>query len=397
MACRNPFSDTDSPVEKIKSIYKKMNKSNKTIWWVVGVIVVIGLVWWGIGRQSASGNTIKVGVIVPLTGDVSSMGTIQKAAVQVAVDEVNAAGGINGKQIQMFYEDGQCNAQAAVSAAQKLISVDNVMAILGGTCTTETAAFGPMAMQNKIIVMSPSASAPALSKLGKYFFRDYPSDSFQGKFAAQYVYQKLGARKVAILYHNDDYGVGLKDVFTQSYQELGGQIVDAEGAPQTDTDYRTALTKIKGSNPDAIYAPTYPDGAKAFLTQSATLGIKVPFLGPDSWDDPSLQKAVSGAGNFFYTLPAQSVIPQDIQTKIFAITKGTQITAGVANDYDNVKILAAAIAKVGTDPDRLADAIRATQYAGISGQIAFDQNGDLTTATYQVKQIKNGGAVVVPQ
>ena len=372
-----------------------MNNKKKTVWWVVGVIVVIGLVWWGMSNQSASGSTIKMGYVGPLTGDISSIGTVNKAAIQVAVDEVNAAGGINGKQIQMFYEDGQCNAGAAVSAAQKLINIDGVGVILG-ECSTEVSAFGPMAMQNKVIVFGVVTSAPSLSQLGKYFFRDYLSYSFQGKFDADYAYNKLGVRKAAILYHISDYGTGLKDVFTQEFQSLGGTIVDTEGAPQTANDYRTLLSKIKIANPDLIYTPMYPDGATIALTQAAQLGIKVKVLGADGLDDPKLQKAVSGKGTYFYTTPATEVLPQALQQKISVITNGTDMPEGTGPAYDAVKILATAMTKAGTDPDQLAAAIRAMQYDGVSGKIAFDENGDLTTAGYTIKQIENGGAVVGP-
>jgi branched-chain amino acid transport system substrate-binding protein len=384
--------ETDS--QKNKNV-ETMNKSSKTIWWVVGVIVVIGLVWWGIGRQSASGSTIKIGFIGPLTGDASSIGTVNKAAIQVAVDEVNSSGGINGKPIQMFYEDGQCAAQPAVSAAQKLINVEGVRVIIGGECSSESSAFGPMAMQNKVIMLSPISTAPSLSNLGKYFFRDAPSDAYQGKFGAQYAYQTLGARKIAVLYHNNDWGLGIKTVFDQEFQALGGQIIDEEGLPATATDYRTALSKIKNSKPDLIYSPTNPEGATAMLAQAAQLGIKTEFLGADAWDDPSLHKAASGKGKFVYTLPAAANLSPDLRTKILAISGGAEIPEGTANAYDAAKILALDIAKVGTDPDKLADAIRATQYDGVSGHIAFDQNGDLTSVAYQVKQIENGTAVTI--
>ena len=371
-----------------------MSKTTKIVWWVVGIVVVVGLVAWGVSKNSGSNNVIKIGWIGPLTGDLSAIGTVNKAGVQVAVAEVNAAGGINGKQIQMFYEDGQCNAQAAVSAAQKLINIDGVGIILS-ECSTETSAFGPMAMQNKIIVFSPVSSAPSLSNLGKYFFRDYPSDSFAGKFEADYAYKTLGARKVAILYHVGDYGIGLKNVFTQELQDLGGSIVDVEGLPQDATDYRTALSKIKSSNPDLIYTPMYPDGATIALTQAAQLGMKTKFLGSDGLSDPKLEKAVSGKGTFLFVIPATALLPQDLQNKILAISGGTDITVGTGNAYDSIKIIAAAIAKAGTNPDQLAAAIRATSYNGVSGQIAFDQNGDDTMSAYVVDQIQNGTAVQI--
>jgi branched-chain amino acid transport system substrate-binding protein len=376
---------------------KKMSKTSKIIWWIVGVVVVVAVVWWGVSRNTGSSNVIKIGFIGPLTGDAASIGTVNKAAIQVAVDEVNAAGGINGKQIQMIYEDGQCNAQAAVSAAQKLIDVDGIRIIIGGECSTESSAFGPMAMQNKVIMFSPVSSAPLLSNLGKYFFRDYPSDAYQGKFGAQYAYQTLGARKVAVLYHVSDYGTGLKTVFEKEFQVLGGQIIDEEGLPQTATDYRTALSKIKSLKPDLIYSPTYPEGATAMLTEAAQLGIATKFLSTDGWDDASLHKAVSGKGVFMYTLSAVANLPADLRSKILAISGGTEIPIGTANAYDAVKILAMDIAKVGIGPDKLADAIRATQYNGVSGHIAFDQNGDLTSAAYQVKQIENGTSVKISQ
>ena len=374
-----------------------MNNNAKIFWWIVAIVVIVGIVWWGVSKNGGSSNTIKIGFVGPLTGDESSIGVITRAAVQVAADEVNAAGGINGKKIQMFYEDGQCNAQAAVSAAQKLISVDGVGLIIGGECSTEAAAFGPMAMKAKVIMMSPTASAPSLSQLGKYFFRDYPSDSLAGKFEADYAYNKLGARKAAILYAVSDYGTGLQNVFSAEFQSLGGKIVDVEGLPQDATDYRTALSKVKASNPDLVYSPTFSTGATEMLQQAYGLGIKTKFLGSDAWEDTSLQKVVSGKGTFLYVVPVQAQLPADLQTKILAVSGGTEITVGTGSAYDALKIFAMAITKAGTDPDKLADAIRATDYTGVSGHIAFDQNGDLTTAAYEVKQIKNGGAVVVSQ
>ncbi len=375
-----------------------MSKTTKIIWWVVGIVVVVGLIAWGVSRNSGSNNVIKIGFIGPLTGDGASIGTVNKAAIQVAVTEVNAAGGINGKQIQMIYEDGQCNGQAAISAAQKLINIDGVKIIIGGLCSGETAAFGPMAMQDKTVVFSSCSSAPSLSSTGKYFFRDIPSDAFQGKYGADYAYQKLGARKATILYEVSDYGTGIKDAFTQEFQKLGGAIVDIEGLSQAATDYRTELSKIKGSNPDLIYVALHPDGDTIALNQAVQLGIKsTKFLGADAFDDPKFQKAVSGDGTFLYTVMATASFSQDLQQKIFAITGGTDIPECTGNAYDAVKILAMNIAKAGTDPNQLAAAIRATSYDGVSGHIAFDQNGDDTTAAYVVKQIQNGTAVQVSQ
>lgn len=363
------------------------------IYIVIAVLVVWGL-YMLLGNQGGPSTTIKVGFIGPLTGDASSIGTVNRAAAEVAADEVNAAGGINGKKLEMIYEDGQCNAQAANNAANKLISVDKVVAIVGGLCSTETGAFGPAAMKAKVIVFSYGSSAPQLNQLGKYFFRSYPSDAFQGKFGAEYAYNTLNARKVAVVYHISEWGTGIKTVFESRFKELGGEIVSEDGAPQDARDYRTIMSKAKNTKADLIYMPTYPDGGAVALKQAYDLAIKTPFLGADGWGDPKLYKAVSGLGSFVFTQPVTPA-PADFQAKIKAKTGNNDVPLGTPNAYDNVKILAQVIGKVGTNPDSIAEALHQLSYDGVSGHVAFDATGDLTSANYIVSRIENGTAVEV--
>lgn len=338
---------------------------------------------------------INLGFIAPLTGDASSIGVNNRAAAELAVEEVNAAGGVNGRKINMVYEDGKCAPTEATNAANKLMNVDKVIAIDGAVCSSETASFAPTAMQNKVIVISPGSSAPNLSNTGKYFFRTYPSDAFQGKFAAEYAYNVLKARKVAVLYHVTDWGRGLKDKFVARFQELGGEITSVEGQPQESRDYRTSLTKVKDANADLIYMPLYPDGATVAIKQYHDFGMQTPIYGGDTFADPKLQKSISSmASNVIYSeviTPTNAEFAAKMKTK----TNSDQVGIASAQAYDNVKILAAAIAQVGTDPDKLADAIRAMHVQGVSGEISFDQNGDLMTANYHVKKIANGTATEV--
>ena len=379
--------------------------SSKVIIGIIVVVVVVAGVYFfmggKIGQQegvtpgtSVGVGPIALGFIEPLTGDAASIGTINRAAVELAVAEVNAAGGVNGRPIEVIYEDGQCNAKAATNAASKLINVNKVPVIIGGLCSTETAAFGPGAMQAKVIVFSPGSSAPTLSQLGKYFFRNYPSDAFQGKFAAEYAYNTLKARKVAIGYHISDWGTGLKNVFERRFKELGGQIVAIEGAPQDARDYRTMLTKLKAAKADLIYFPAYPDGSIVAMGQMKELGIKTKVLGADAWDDPKVQKEATGKGDFYFLIPF-SPVSDEFKAKIKAKTGSDQVPIGTANAYDALKIMAQVIAQVGTDPDKIQEAMRTLTYDGASGKIDFDENGDITIASYIIKHMENGSAVEV--
>lgn len=378
------------------SYYKNMQRPAKI---AVALIAAALVVWVGFsvfvpaGRAPGgeAGEPIKIGFIGPLTGDASSIGTVNRVAVEVAVDEVNAAGGVNGRPLEAIYEDGQCNAKAATNAANKLMNVDGVPVIIGGLCSTETAAFAPAAMQKKVIVFSYGSSAPSLSKLGKYFFRSYPSDAFQGKFGAEYVYNTLKARRVAIVYHVSEWGTGIKDVFEKRLKELGGTVLAVEGAPQEARDYRTILSKIKGIGADLIYAPMYPEGSIVALKQAKELGIAAQFLGADAWDDPKLHKEVRGKGSFLFTAPVNAS-PADFKAKITARTKGDQVPIGTPNAYDNVKIVARVMAEAGVDGDKLQEGIRKIKYDGVSGHVEFNQNGDMTVANYVVKKIEGGAA-----
>ncbi len=354
-----------------------------------------GTAMMNVSSSAMMAAPIKLGFIAPLTGEASSIGLNNRAAAELAVEEVNAAGGINGRKIEMVYEDGKCAPTDATNAANKLMNVDKVVAIDGAICSSETAAFAPTAMQNKVIVISPGSSAPSLSNTGKYFFRTYPSDAYQGKFAAEYAYNVLKVRKVAVLYHITDWGTGLKDKFVARFQELGGEITSVEGQPQESRDYRTSLTKVKDANADLIYMPLYPDGATVAIKQYHDFGMQMPIYGGDTFADPKLQKNIKGlASNVIYS---EVVTPANAEfaSKMKAKTNSDQVGIASPQAYDNVKILAAAIAQVGTDPDKLADAIRAMHFQGVSGDVSFDKNGDLTTANYHVKKIANGTATEV--
>jgi branched-chain amino acid transport system substrate-binding protein len=365
----------------------------KTIWAIIIiVIVIIGAIYFS--KDNSDKGPIKIGFIGALTGELSQMGQASRAGAEIAVKEINEAGGINGRQVEMIYEDGRCNATSAISAAQKLMSADKVFMIIGGLCSGETSAFTAEAMKQKVPVFSYTSSAPALSKAGKYFFRDYPSDAFQGKFAAEYLYNTLGVKKVAVIYVISDWGSGIRDVFEQEFKKLGGEILMSEGTQQTAREFKTELSKIKSVNPEYVYAPMFPEASIAMIDQMNDLGIELKILGADAWSDASVWKAVSGKADMLYT-EIKTGSTEDFANKVREITKAEQVSIGAAQAYDAVKLSAMVLAKTGLDADKFADELRKSEYQGISGKISFDENGDLKEANYIVKRIENGGATEV--
>lgn len=368
-----------------------MNKVAKII---IGIIVIVVILLLLSSTQKKDAGPIKIGFIGSLTGDAVSLGESSRASVQVAIEEANAAGGINGRMLEGIYEDGKCSPQPALSAAQKLINIDKVDAIVGGLCSGETSAFVKPAMEAKIPTVTYCSSAPALTGSGKYFFRTYPSDAYQGKFAAEYAYNSLNARKAAVIYHTSDWGNGISKVFVERFKELGGTVVAEESAPKETRDYKTILLKVKGLNPDAIYVPTYPEGGAVLVQQVRDLAITIPLLGGETFDDANFLKAIPKTSKLQYTISKATITP-DFDKKVLAKLGGDQVPVCGPQAYDAATVLIRAMKEVGTDPDKMADAIRSFDFQGVSGRISYDKDGDLATATYNVKQIENNASTII--
>ncbi|MDD5193241.1 MAG: ABC transporter substrate-binding protein [Candidatus Nanoarchaeia archaeon] len=379
-------------------------KSNK-IWLVLGIIVIVLLGVLLIFNAANSGSStgkavtgsekepIKIGSIGPLTGDVSSIGLNEKAAIELAVDEINSKGGISGRKIQVIYEDGKCSAKDGSNAANKLMNIDNVVAIIGGTCSSETIASAPIAEETKTVMISPCSSSPKITEIGDYIFRDYPSDSYQGAEAANFIYNNLGKKKVAVLYVLSDWGVGIQQVFEPKFKDLGGEIVASEGYEQTTKDLRTQLTKIKQANPDVIYFLGYTEASAIGLKQIKELGINAEIVGGDAWDDKVIfEKAGDAAEGIIFFIP-YAPLTSEFKESMKEKLGSNEITICSSQAYDGVYLLKQVIEKVGTDPTKIKDELyKIKDYPGVSGTISFDSNGDLEKAQYAIKVVRNGNS-----
>lgn len=369
--------------------------NNKSLaWLVLAVIVVAGAwyMWKGEGNMADETGPIRIGASLPLSGEVASFGEFTKAGIDLALKEINDAGGINGRMLEVVYEDDRCS-EAGSTVFNKLVNIDNVDAIIGPVCSPAAGPGIPIAEKAKVPTII-WASAPGLAGLGDYIFRTYPSDAFQGKVGAEYVYNELGKRNVAVLYTKNDWGQGITDVFSKRFTELGGTIVAVESASQETTDLRTQLTKLRDANPDLIYLPLFTASATGAVKQAKDLGITVPFFGGDVLQVNEFL-AVPESEGVMYTFGKLNE-PEAFKARVLEVTgKESNVFSGLG--YDSLKIMAKIMSEVGTDPEKVKKELEKLQYTeGVSlPLISFDEEGDLATAEVEVRVIRGGESVLL--
>lgn len=335
----------------------------------------------GTGNTStASGDTIKVGVYGDLTGQTSSFGQSTKNGIQLAVDEINAAGGVNGKKIQLVVEDDQGRPEQAKTVVSKLISTDKVQAVLGEVASTNSLAAAPVAQEAKIPMITPSSTNPKVTEVGDYISRVCFIDPFQGSVMAKFAANTLKAKTAAILGDvNSDYSKGLTQFFEEEFTKLGGKVVAKEAYTQTDPDFKGQLTKIRNLKPDVLYIPGYYGQVGIIAKQSRELDMNMPLLGGDGWDSPEIWKlGGESLKNAFISnhYSAENPAPE-IQNfvKAYKAKFNVEPDSLAALAYDAAKVLADAIKRAGgTDSAKLKDAINSTKdFAGVTGKITIDK------------------------
>lgn len=335
----------------------------------------------GNGVASGGGTgPILVGYYGDLSGRTSSFGQSTKNGVEMAADEINQAGGINGRQIQIITEDDQGEPNKAATVVTKLINQDKVHALLGEVASSNSLAAAPKAQEAKVPMISPSSTNPAVTEVGDYIFRVCFIDPFQGEVMAKFASQNLQAKRAAILYDfNSDYSRGLYQFFKRSFTALGGQVVTEQSYTQGDRDFSGQLTQIRGANPDVIYVPGYYGEVGVIANQTKQLGIRASLLGGDGWDAPQLWELGGAAlnGNYIsnhYSVddpsPAIQKFVADYRQRFKALPD-----ALAALGYDSMKVLADAIRRAeGTENAKLRDAIAQTKnFPGVTGAITIDE------------------------
>lgn len=340
-------------------------------------------------------ETVRIGYVGPLTGDAVSYGVDTLNGLRIAVDEVNAAGGIGGKQVEIFAEDGRCNGADATSAAQKLVNVDKVVAIIGGQCSSETLALAPVAEAAKVVVISPISSNPDVSKAGDYIFRVYPSDALKGKALAAF-FTKNKYKKVAIISENTDFCQGIRGAVKNDLPAGVTMAFDEMVDPGT-KDYRTLMTRLKNTDFDVFIANGQSDAIVAEMAkQMRALDMKQQIVGTDVADSATLgqiaKEAVEGlkplsVPNLSEDTPAAAAFAKTFRAK-YGEPKQTMFFASLS--HDAARVVLKAIGEVGTGAP-LKDALyKVKGYPGISGTFSFDTNGDVIGIPFAMKVFKDG-------
>lgn len=339
------------------------------------------------GSSGGDSDTIKVGVNYELSGGVATYGQSSTDGLKMAVDEINNNGGVlGGKKIELVEVDNKSEASEVVSVATKLMTQENVVAVVGPATSGNFKAQEPIATQYKIPVLSGSATADdvTVDKKGvkDYVFRICFSDSFQGTAMATYAGNNLGAKKAVIIKDNSsDYAKGLAENFRSTFEKNGGTVVSEEAYTQNDTDFNGILTSIKNKDCDVIFLPGYYQEAGLVIKQARDMGIMVPILGADGFDSPKLVDLAGKAAlsdvyysNHYSSLdkdPAVAKFIEDFQKKY-----DRSPDAFNALGYDCGKFLADAIERAGSaDPDAIKEAMASTEnFTGVTGSFSMDEN-----------------------
>jgi branched-chain amino acid transport system substrate-binding protein len=324
---------------------------------------------------------IKVGEFASLTGGNASFGQQSHKGTALAIDEINAAGGVLGQKLQLITEDDQSAAGQAATVVQKLISQDKVVAVLGEVASSKSREAAPICQQAGIPMISPASTNPKVTEVGDYIFRVCFIDPFQGTVMAKFALSR-GWKKVAVLVDvKQDYSVGLNEFFVKYFKEHGGEIVREQKYSTGDKDFKPQLTSLKASQPDAIFVPGYYAEVALIGKQARLLGLKMPLLGGDGWVGDSLLKVAGTSldGSFFschFSSDDANPVVQNFVKKFRAKYNGETPDDMAALGYDSAMILAEAIKRAGTtDGKKLRDAIAGTKaHPGITGSITLDEN-----------------------
>ncbi|UCF31801.1 MAG: ABC transporter substrate-binding protein [bacterium] len=363
---------------------------------VLFLAVVLTLVAFVLSAHAA--EVVKIPVASPFTGQLASFGEGVKNGAFLKAEEVNKAGGIDGKNVEIVLGDELCDPKEAANVATKFAADSGVSIVVGHLCSSATLAALPIYKEAKLPAISPASTNPTIGKSSPYYFRNVYMDDFQGSFLARYIKEVKGWQKVAIFYETNDYSIGLMKAFKAEALKLRVRILGEEAYTNETTDFTPQLTKFRAMKPDALFIPGYAPQATLIVSQAAKLGMKVGYFGADGLDDAMMLENPDADG-LFVTTPFLADNP-DASEEAKAFVKSYNEKYGkdpnwfAANTYDAVGLAVQAIKAVGADRDKVRDYLAGMNspdkaYMGVTGATYFDENGDVIKGAF-IKAIQGG-------
>jgi len=331
------------------------------------------------GEKAPQAQGIQIGFFGALTGPQATFAISGRNGARMAFDEINRAGGVLGKQIDLLVEDDRNEPAEAASAVSKLITRNHVVALIGEQASSRSLAAAPIAQSYQVPMVSPTSTNVEVTKKGDYIFRVCFIDPNQGKALAVFARRNLNAQTAAILVDaRSDYSVGLAQAFRESFEKEGGRVIGDSKYTEGDSDFSAQLTAIRSSRPDVLFVPGYYTDAGLIARQARGLGVSATLLGADGWDSPKLAEIGGAAveGAYFSNHYSSDNPSPEVQGFVAAYQKtyGSKPDSIAALSYDAARLIADAIRRAGsTESKRLRDALAGTRgFAGVSGTITMD-------------------------
>ena len=345
---------------------------------ILSVLLLISLL--AFSSCGKSSEAVKIAILAPLSGDVATFGQSTRDGAMMAIEEWNAKGGLLGNPIEVVVEDSQCSAEAAVSAANKVIDQDGAKFIIGEVCSSASIPISEIAMAKGVLQISPTSTNPAVTvdaqgNTKSLIFRACFIDPFQGTAAAKFALENLHAKTAAVfLDQGNDYVRGLAEYFIAAFEAGGGQVLVKETYTGDDQDFSAIISKAKDANPDILYLPDYYSTVNVIAAQAREKGMTAVFMGGDGWDSPDLDEAALEGGYF-----TNHYSPEDPRPEVQDFVKKYQAKYGSVPDalatlaYDAATVLLKGIEQAGTaDPVAVAKAIEGGVFPVVSSEISYD-------------------------
>src|SRR5436190_16833139 len=353
--------------------------------------------------QRGGGDKVRIGVFMSLTGTTANFGISSVNGIKMATDEVNSAGGINGKQVELLVQDDRSDASEAATIVTKFVTQDQVHGILGEVASSRSIAAAPIAQNAHVPMLTPSSTNPEVTKKGDYIFRSCFIDPVQGAAIAQFAAKSLNAKAAAIMVdRKNDYSTGLEKVINETFTKLGGKIVAVQSYQEGDQDFNAQLTSLKGLNPEVLFVPGYYNDVGLIAKQARDKGITVPLIGGDGWDSTQLYqiggKALNGSYFTNHYSPYDSAPNVQKFVNDYKARFGALPDALAATAYDAAKIMFDAIKRANSlEGTAIRDALAATkEFPGVTGTVTFNKDRDAVKPIVMI-EIKDGGTYAVKE